>query len=221
MSETIAIFGATGGSGSEILAAALDAGYIVRIMVRNPSKVTIEHSNLTVLKGDFTTLDVVKDTVQGADYVVSAVGGPMGKPKDFPVGTIVQFIKDLYTIMKETPSIKVFLHQSGAYVAHPDGTHPYSMRIMNYLVGWMAGISPNLEENLNIEKYMESVKDDMPFKIICTRPGGLQKGPGGKELGASESPPLGMVDYKDVGVFTVKALKDETLYGKYPYVNKI
>jgi len=220
MPETIALFGGTGNSGQEILAAALEQGYLVRAMVRNPSKVTIEHKNLTVLTGDFSTLNVIKDTIKGADYVVSAVGGPLGKPKDFPVGQVVQFIQDLVGVLKDEASVKVFLHQSGAFVAHPDGTQPFVMKIMACVVGWLAGIYPNLEENLNIEKFMWSVKDEVPFKMICIRPGGLKKGEGGEELAAVKSPPMGMAFYKDLGVFTVKAIKDESLYGEYPYVGK-
>jgi len=225
MSETIAIFGATGGSGSEILAAALNQGYLVRIMIRNPSKLSVlslaEHPNLTVLKGDINSLETIKETVRGADYVISAVGGPMGKPKDFPVGEIVLFIQNLVTIMKETPSVKVFLYQSGSFIAHPDGTQPISLKIMGTILGrWILALGPNLDENLNIQKYMDSVKDDLPFKTICTRPGGLQKGEGGTKLVAAEMPSFSMVDFKDLGVFTVQALKDESLYGKYPYVAK-
>ena len=147
MPETIAIFGATGGTGIEILTAALDEGYLVRAMVRTPSKVTVEHANLTVLTGDFTSLDTIKETVKGADYVVSAVGGPMGKPEDFPFGTYVKFIQDLVNIMKNESTVKVFLHQSGNLVAHPDGTQPFSMKIMSTVLGWFVGIAPNLEEN--------------------------------------------------------------------------
>jgi len=216
--ETIAIFGATGNTGREVLAAALDQGYLVRVMVRSPSKVTVEHPNLTILQGDLTALDTIKETVQGADYVISVVGGPMGKPKNFPVGTFVQFTKDLVGILKQTPSTKVFVHQSGAYVANPDGTHPLSMKIMNKVVGWLAGIGPNLKENLNIEKYMDSIKEDVKFKMICTKPGGLRAGPGGKKFGATKKPSMGMSDLKDVGKFTITALKDESLYGKHTYV---
>lgn len=158
--ETIALFGATGGTGSQVLAAALDKGYKVRIMVRTPSKVTIEHPNLTLLKGDFTSIQQMKETIQGADYVISTIGGPTGKPKEFPVGKIVEFIQELVRIMKETPSVKVFLHQAGAFIAHPDGTHPLSMRMMSTIATWVAGIGPNLEENLNIMKYMDSIQDE-------------------------------------------------------------
>jgi hypothetical protein len=222
MTETIALFGATGGSGSEVLSAALEKGYKVRIMVRTPSKVTVsEHPNLTIFKGDFTSTKAIQDTVKGADYVISCVGGPVGKPKDFPVGEILAFIKDLFGIMKDTPSVKVFLHQSGAFIPHPDGTQPFSMKVVNKVVGqWIAGIGPNMIENENIMKYMDSIQGQVKFKTIATRPGALMKGEGGKKLIARAGPPMGLTTYKDLGVFTVDAIHDETLYGKFPYVGE-
>lgn len=227
MAETIAIFGATGGSGSEILAEALDQGYLVRIMVRTPSKLPEEikcHPNLTLLEGDIASLDTVRETVGGAKYVINAVGGPVGKPRDFPTGTFAAFLRDLVGVLRETPSVQVYLHQAGCLSVHPDGTMPLAMRIADRVLGrWILGIGPNNDEHSVEMRYLESVRGDVPFKIICTRPGGLKKGAGGTELVASEVPTglaLGMVDFKDLAVFTVKALKDESLYGKYPYVVK-
>ena len=82
MSETIALFGGTGSTGQHFLTLALEAGYKVNILVRNPSKVTItsnNNDNLTVIEGDFSNHEAIKKTIQGATYVVSMAGGPMGK----------------------------------------------------------------------------------------------------------------------------------------------
>lgn len=45
----LAIFGATGTVGSELLTRALDAGHDVRALVRTPSKVPGQHPRLTVV----------------------------------------------------------------------------------------------------------------------------------------------------------------------------
>ena len=81
MSETIALFGGTGSTGQHFLTLALEAGYKVNILVRNPSKVTItsNNNNLTVLEGDFSNHEAIEKTIQGATYVVSMAGGPLGK----------------------------------------------------------------------------------------------------------------------------------------------
>eukprot|EP00548_Thalassiothrix_antarctica_P014435 CAMPEP_0194166866 /NCGR_PEP_ID=MMETSP0154-20130528/2366_1 /TAXON_ID=1049557 /ORGANISM="Thalassiothrix antarctica, Strain L6-D1" /LENGTH=228 /DNA_ID=CAMNT_0038877667 /DNA_START=44 /DNA_END=730 /DNA_ORIENTATION=- len=221
---TIALFGATGGTGSEILASALEQGYRVRIMVRTPSKVVpSEHPNLTVLEGDCTgSLETIRETLQGADYVINVVGGPVGIPKDYPVGVYSEFLRVLVGAMKEQSSIKVYLHQSGVLTPHPDGSQPWGMWLLDATFGrYVLRIGPNTDEHNVEQKYLESVRDDLPFKFICTRPGGLQKGEGGTKLAASDtSPCYTMVDFKDLGVWTLEALKDESLYGKYPYVIK-
>lgn len=223
-SETIALFGGTGWSGREILAAALSGGYCVRSMVRDQSKLpaaAADHPNVTVLEGDIGSLDAIRDTVRGADYVISAVGKPGGRPEEFPVGEFVTFIQNLVAIMKETPSVKVFLYQSGSFVPHPNGTQPLSLRVLGTILGrWILGLGPSLDEHLNIERYMESVREDIPFQVICTRPGGLQQGEGGAKLVAAEMPSFSMVDFRDLGRFTIEALKDKSIYGEYPYVAK-
>ena len=83
--ETIALFGATGGTGKHFLSMALEAGYTVKIMVRTPSKITLTNNKLTVIEGDFFNKDAIQKTITGADYVVSLAGGPMtGKQADSP-----------------------------------------------------------------------------------------------------------------------------------------
>mmetsp|Transcript_33562 Transcript_33562/g.66332 ORF Transcript_33562/g.66332 Transcript_33562/m.66332 type:complete len:226 (-) Transcript_33562:216-893(-) len=224
MTETIALFGATGGTGSEILAAALAKDYKVRVMVRSPSKIPEEikgNANLTVVEGDFSKLEAVKETVQGADYVISAINGPMGKPKKFPVGELVTFVKELVGILKETPSVKVLLHQSGALVPDGNGGTTMTMKFMRRTIAtYIIGIGPNLDENEKITQYLESVKGDVAFKTIVTRPGagGLAPGDGEKTLVASDKPSTSAQKFKDVAAFTLEAIKDESLYGTYPYV---
>lgn len=225
-SETIAIFGATGNSGKEILASAIEKGYKVRIMVRDASKLSESmqnHPDVTIFKGDITSTNAIKDTVKGATYVISVVGGRQGKPEEFPTGDFVAFTQTLVEVMKETPTVKVFLHQAGAFVPHPDGSLPLIMKIMGTVIGRLAGIWPNLREHENIIKYMSSVQndDDIKFKMIATRPGGLKFGESKKgiELVASDTDvPTTMVTYCDLGKFTVEAIKDESLYGRFPFV---
>ncbi|MDG1736932.1 MAG: NAD(P)H-binding protein [Paracoccaceae bacterium] len=73
----IALLGATGQVGKLYLKRVLDAGHTVRALVRDPSKIE-PHENLTVLQGDATIADDVSSLVEGADLVVSCVGGSKG-----------------------------------------------------------------------------------------------------------------------------------------------
>jgi hypothetical protein len=192
-------------------------------MVRNPAKLVVkEHPNLVVVEGDCFGSDAkskIEQTVKGADYVISCIGGPMGKPKEFPVGKVLNFVKELVEVMQNTSSIKTFLFQSGAFIPHPDGSHhPLSMKVMAKVAEWLAGFGPNLKENKNIQDYLYTMQDKVNFKIIVIRPGGLKKSEGGAKVVARSSPSLGMTAFKDLAMFTLEAVKDESLYGTYPFV---
>jgi uncharacterized protein YbjT (DUF2867 family) len=70
----LTVFGATGGVGREVVTQALDAGHDVTAYVRNPSKLDVTHSNLTVITGELTDRDAVQRAVHGSDAVISALG---------------------------------------------------------------------------------------------------------------------------------------------------
>ena len=48
----ISVFGATGGTGNQVVTQALEAGHEVTIFVRNTSHLTIQNEKLTVVTGD-------------------------------------------------------------------------------------------------------------------------------------------------------------------------
>ena len=49
---TIAVLGATGGTGLEVVRQALAGGLSVRALVRTPEKLGVKHDKLTVVKGN-------------------------------------------------------------------------------------------------------------------------------------------------------------------------
>ena len=67
-------------------------------------------------------------------------------------------------------------------------------------------------------QYIGSIRNEIKFKTIVTRPGALTENAGGATLGVMESPPMTPVAFKDLAAFSLKALKDESLYGTYPFV---
>jgi len=70
----LAVFGATGGVGRHVVTQALDRGDSVTAYVRNPAKLDITHSSLTVIAGELTDRDAVRRAVTVADAVISALG---------------------------------------------------------------------------------------------------------------------------------------------------
>ena len=75
----VIIFGASGGIGKFAVKHALEKGYEVKAYLRNPSKLTLKHKNLTIIKGEIYNYNDMKNAVQGCDAVIWCVGIPMKK----------------------------------------------------------------------------------------------------------------------------------------------
>jgi putative NADH-flavin reductase len=85
---TIALFGGSGRTGMEFIPRALAAGHQLRVLARNPGKVTISDPLLTVIGGDVLNRDDVAKVIAGSDAVVSLLGQTKGGRKDVQtVGT--------------------------------------------------------------------------------------------------------------------------------------
>ena len=132
---------------------------------------------------------------------------------------MLNFVKTLVGFLKESTTVKVFLFQAGAFSALPNGELPMMMKIMRKVVGaWAMGLGPNYKDNEAVIKYIGSIQNEIGFNTIVTRPGALAEKEGGATLGASKSPPMTPVTFKDLAAFSLKAIKDESLYGTYPFV---
>ena len=66
--------GATGGTGRQVVAQALERGHTVTVLVRTAAKVQITHERLQILQGDALDYASVEAAVRGQDAVVSALG---------------------------------------------------------------------------------------------------------------------------------------------------
>lgn len=71
----IALYGATGKSGSRILTELLSRGHQVTAIVRNPAKLSAQ-PGLTVVEGDVSSASTIAAKIKGVDAVVSAYGPP-------------------------------------------------------------------------------------------------------------------------------------------------
>jgi putative NADH-flavin reductase len=70
----LAIFGASGKTGTELVKQALEQGHTVTAFVRDPARLAIEDENLTFITGDVFDPVSVDQAVLGQDAVVVALG---------------------------------------------------------------------------------------------------------------------------------------------------
>lgn len=76
----IAVFGATGQTGQEVLKKALKHGYHINALARNPQKSPVKDDRIKWVKGDILNLGDVLETVSGAEGVLSVFGHVKGSP---------------------------------------------------------------------------------------------------------------------------------------------
>ena len=70
----VAIFGATGGTGIELVKQALERGHSVTAFVRNPARLADKGDGLIVMTGDIHDVASVERCIQGQDAVLCALG---------------------------------------------------------------------------------------------------------------------------------------------------
>jgi len=76
----LTVFGGTGGTGRQLIGAALDAGHQVTAAVREPARISTSHERLQTVRADVLDPGSLDGTMAGADAVVSALGAPANRP---------------------------------------------------------------------------------------------------------------------------------------------
>jgi putative NADH-flavin reductase len=75
----LTIFGATGGTGTQLVRQALEEGHDVTAVVRDPARLDVPaHERLEVVTADVRDAAAIEPAVEGADAVLSALG-PRGR----------------------------------------------------------------------------------------------------------------------------------------------
>ncbi|GGD01750.1 NAD(P)-dependent oxidoreductase [Pontibacillus salipaludis] len=70
----IIVFGASGGTGKEVVKLALEEGHRVTAFARTPSKLSIQHPHLQIIEGNGLDRELVIRAMKGHDAVISTLG---------------------------------------------------------------------------------------------------------------------------------------------------
>jgi putative NADH-flavin reductase len=95
----VAIFGASGATGKLLTERCLTAGHSVTALLRTPGKFSLR-KNVNVVKGSPFDLDAVRETIVGADVVLSALGANSLRKED----VLEQAIPQIIAAMQQTES---------------------------------------------------------------------------------------------------------------------
>lgn len=133
MAKRILIYEATGRTGNLVVTYALEKGYEVTALVRNPDKITLQSEKLTVIKGVPTNIQDVRQAMQGCNYVINVLGALVEKDSiSFkhiePPHTLEKSIYNTITCMHEF-GIKRIISLSSIGVGNSYKYAPWFMKL--------------------------------------------------------------------------------------------
>jgi len=142
----IAILGSTGFVGKVLIKKAIDAGYQVKTLARNPEKLEEIKDKIEIITGSVFEPLSVEAAIEGAEAVLSTIGPPQRNP-----GDPVQYEKAMKNIVSamDKYGIKRYIHIGGA--AHQGGENEVwnfnrkFLRLFLNLVGKQILVAKHLE----------------------------------------------------------------------------
>ncbi len=133
----IAIFGASGYSGIEILKKALSENHQVTVLTRSKTSIIITHPNLSIIEGSVLDNTTVGKIVHNQDAVIQCLGiGGKGN------GQPTTFISDATKIIlaeMEKRNVKRFIAMSNVGVGNSKAFQPwiFTKVILPYFMKWL------------------------------------------------------------------------------------
>ena len=142
----IVVFGATGGTGKELVQQALEIGHHLTAFVRTPSKLEIEHENLRIFQGDVMDAEKVEQAIAGQESVISTVG-----PTRPPVSGMMETAARNIVAAMNKHGLKRLISTTGAGVRDPQDQPKLFDEVMKALLALMAkDVLRDSETNVNV-----------------------------------------------------------------------
>jgi putative NADH-flavin reductase len=99
----ITVIGATRGIGLALTKLALECGHEVTALLRDPSKLTLEHPKLRIMSGDIRKQASIEAALAGQDAVCVCIGVP---PSRKPMEIFSQGARNVLAALQKTPEVK-------------------------------------------------------------------------------------------------------------------
>ncbi len=202
----LAIFGATGGTGQELVKQSLAQGHEVTAFARTPEKLALRHERLRVVAGDVLDYAAVEQAVTGQDAVLCALGSPSLKANTvLSEGT--QNIIQAMTAHK----VRRFVCETSLGVGDSQGQPGF---IFSNLV-----VPLFLRHVMADKEIQESYIKASSLDWVIVRPGGLTNSPraGNYRHGLAKDI-SGRIARADVAEFMLKQVSDDTYLRKTPAI---
>ena len=210
----VVIFGATGFSGQAILKEAIQQGHEVTILVRDPSKIKIQHNSLTVVQGDVMNRNAVASVLHHQEVVIQClgVGGKgNGKPNTFISDATKIIIEEM-----EKNKVRKLIAMSNVGAGNSMTFYPwvFSKVILPYFMKWLKVI---IEDKNKMEPMI--MNSNLNW-IIVRCPNVIDKPPKGICHATLDGKSLKLsITLGDVASFMVNQIVDNTYSKQAPSIS--
>ena len=201
----IALFGATGGTGQQVLEQALTAGHNIRALVRDPAKLAAR-DGLTVIPGDVLDQAATDACIAGTDAVICVLGTKPGNEPVEAAGT-----ERILAAMAKHGVKRLIAVTSMGVGDSIDQINLAFRVIMNLTLKRIMQAKAEQERRI--------MASDTDWTIV--RPGGLIDGPrtGAYRAGLDKAIKATRVSRADVADFVLKQLADDGYIRQTPAVS--
>jgi putative NADH-flavin reductase len=200
----IALFGATGGTGRQVLEQALAAGHRVTALVRDPSKIE-SRGGLILIHGDVLDQESTSRCVQGADAVICVLGSEVGGEPVEAGGTqrIIEAMQR-HAVRRLIAVTSLGVGDSRAQVS------------AEFQQAMDTVLQPIIAAKTEQERLIRA--SGLDWTIV--RPGGLSDGPrtGDYRCGTEPTLTAGLISRADVAEFVLRQLSDASYLHQCPAV---
>ncbi len=200
----IALFGATGGTGREVMAQALKQGHSIHALVRNSASLAPQ-PGLTLTLGDVLDAQTTQACITGAEAVICILGS---KPKETPIEA--RGTANIVQAMQACEVRRLIAVTSMGVGDSRSQINPLFRMIMDF----------SLKAIMQAKAEQEQLIRASGLDWTIVRPGGLTDGPktGQYRHGLDKSLKGGRISRADVADFVLKQLSDQHYWQKTPAV---
>jgi len=206
--KTIAIVGGTGKVGRFLVQKAIENNYKVRILMRNPEKISNANYDIDVVKGDATNKDDIRNLLQGCDAVISTVGQP---PKAEPIYSIVT--DNIVSAMKEE-GIGRYIVVSGAPVNAPGDKKDIFNKFIAIMMRCFFS-KMMIDKQNELEILMKSDLDWTLVRLPLVKEGS----PIGRTKESLKCVPGTKIDNMDIADFIINQITKEDYIQRCPFIS--
>jgi len=206
----IIIFGGTGRTGVFVVREALEKGFDVSVLARDPAKMTLTDPCLTMVKGDITEIAAVEAAIKGSDAVLSVLGPSDNKP----TFAVSRGMENILAAMKSNRVSRLVM-TAGAGVGDPNDAPGFFNKVMGFMLKTMA---KNVLEDLSraVELVRSSDLDwtvvRLPMLTDDPKTGKVRVAYVGKGMGSR-------IARADIARFLIDQMEDKTYLRQSPAIS--